>query len=143
MVKCPECGSENSTSAKFCKKCGAKLTAHEDLGIIKHETESKDNKNKLIIGGLVIVAVVLAVILLYAGGVFGSNVPLETQEFDGFKMDVPTDSKYVLDESITTNEKNIFVGYLNDGKNIDKAGAFSVGTNLTEKTIETMGKLED
>ena len=143
MANCPECGSENSDSAKFCKSCGAKLTAHEDLKIVNHENKTKDNKNKLIIGGLVIVVVILAIILLYAGGVFGSNVPLETQEFDGFKMDVPTDSKFVLDESYTTNKKNIFVGYLNDGKNVDKAGAFSVGTNLTEEITGAFAKLEE
>jgi len=144
MVKCPECGSENNDSSKFCKSCGAKLTSHDDLKIIaNNKNKGKDDKTKLIIGGLVIVVAILAIILLYAGGVFGSNVPLETQEFEGFKMDVPTDSKYVLDESFTKNKKSIYVGYLNDGKDIDKAGAFSVGNNLSEKTISKLGKLEE
>lgn len=143
MGKCPECGSENSDSAKFCKSCGAKLTSHDGLKIMNNENRNKDDKTKLIIGGLAIVAIILAIIMLYVGGVFGSNVPLETQEFDGFKMDVPTDSKYVLDQSFTKNKKNIFVGYVNDGKDVDKAGAFSVGTNLTEKTTGTFGELEE
>ena len=142
-MNCPKCGSENSNSAKFCKNCGAKLTSHDDLKIINNKNNNKYDKTKLIIGGLVIVVAILAIILLYAGGVFGSNVPLETQEFDGFKMDVPTDSKYVLDQSFTKNKKNIFVGYINDGKDVDKAGAFSVGTNLTENIAGTFGELEE
>ena len=143
MVNCPKCGSENNDSAKFCKSCGAKLSNHDDLKIVTNKNKNKDNKNKLIIGGLVIVVAILVIILLYAGGVFGSNVSLETQEFEGFKMDVPTDSKYVLDQSFTTNKKNIFVGYINDGKNVNKAGAFSVGNNLSEKTISKLGELEE
>lgn len=70
-MKCPNCQSENSESAKFCKKCGAPL----EKKTIDHESminsmgggskTSGDNTTKIIIIALAIIAVVLAGAFVY------------------------------------------------------------------------------
>ena len=102
-MKCPKCGSENSDSSKFCKTCGEPIHA------------SKDNKNKIIIGVLVVVIAILSVGVLFGMGVFKEDVPLETKDFGAFKLDVPVGSNYVLKDSSSTNKSNLFVGYENKG----------------------------
>ena len=133
-MNCPKCGSKNSDSAKFCKQCGANLNS---------DTVGSDDKNKKIIIVLIAVIAVLAVgIILYAGGVFGSNVPIETQEFDGFKIDVPVGSDFKLSDEHTTDSKNIFVGYLNKGDYEMEAFGFQVGTNASEKILKSFAEFE-
>ena len=62
-MKCPSCNSENSESAKFCKKCGNPLNGssinHQDM-IDSMSNESKNNNTKIIIVALVVIAIVLA-----------------------------------------------------------------------------------
>lgn len=60
----------------------------------------------------------------------------ETKHFDGFDMNVPEGSEFELSESFTSNPKNIFVGYLNNGEHKMDAFAFQIGTNLTEDIVE-------
>ena len=62
-MKCPSCNSENSESAKFCKKCGNPLNGsginHQDM-IDSMSNESKNNNTRIIIVALVVIAIVLA-----------------------------------------------------------------------------------
>lgn len=69
-MKCPNCQSENSDSAKFCKKCGNPL----EVNTINHESminsisggaSSGDNTTKIIIIALAVIAVVLAGAFVY------------------------------------------------------------------------------
>ncbi len=70
-MKCPNCQSENSETAKFCKKCGNAL----DVKTIDHESminsmsgsskSSGDNTTKIIIIALAVIAVVLAGAFIY------------------------------------------------------------------------------
>ena len=110
-MKCPKCGKENDDNAKFCKGCGDRLK--KDIIKVKPPEEGKDKK--IIIALIVIVVILLAGVLLYASGVF-SSTELETKNFDGFTIDVPVDSNFVIDQSYTTNPNNIFVSYINNGK---------------------------
>ncbi|MBE6498535.1 MAG: zinc ribbon domain-containing protein [Methanobrevibacter sp.] len=70
-MKCPNCESENSDTAKFCKKCGTALNAetgpnsHETLVKSMNEQKSSNNNTKIIIIALAIVAVVLAGAFVY------------------------------------------------------------------------------
>lgn len=141
-MKCPKCGSENNDTAKFCKSCGEKLFSDENK-IITHNKNGDDKNKKIIIGLIAVVLILIAGVALYASGVFGSNVELQTQEFDGFKLDVPVDSKFKLSDSYTTDSNNIFVGYLNDGKYSDSLVGFQVGTNLTEDLVDSFANLEE
>lgn len=75
-MKCPNCDSENSETAKFCKKCGTPLEK-----TINHETiinsvsgeKSNGNTTKIIIIALAIVAVVLAGAFVYLFAFGDSN----------------------------------------------------------------------
>ena len=80
-MRCPNCESENSDSAKFCKKCGSPLKKksinHESM-ISSMNKESSDNTTKYIIIALVVVAIVLAGAFVYIYG-FGQNQSSDSQ----------------------------------------------------------------
>lgn len=73
---CPKCNSENSDTAKFCKKCGTPLekraVSHEKLMEDISKEKSGDNTTKIIIIALIVIAVVLAGAFAYIYG-FGNN----------------------------------------------------------------------
>lgn len=124
-MKCPNCGNENSDSAKFCKSCGETL----------NKPIKKDSKNKKIIIALLIIIAILAVGVLYGMGVFKGEVPLETKDFSAFKLDVPIGSDYVLKDLSSTNKSNLFVGYENKGDYKDNAFGFFAGNNIKRNTV--------
>ncbi|WP_407421584.1 zinc ribbon domain-containing protein [Methanobrevibacter sp.] len=97
MTKCPKCGEEVEKDSKFCDKCGSK---------IGNTQEPKNNKNKIIIGLLIIIGILVAAFVL-------TNVPLFDEEvtLDGVKMTAPAGSTY-----ITKQEGMEFYG--SDGKSI-------------------------
>lgn len=70
-MKCPNCQSENSDSAKFCKKCGnpleVKTIDHESMinSMSGNKKSGDDNTTKIIIIALAIIAVVLAGAFVY------------------------------------------------------------------------------
>ena len=109
---CPDCGAENSDGAKFCKNCGATL---ESSPAPVKETKTYD-KNKIIIIALIAVVVVLAAGVIFAGGFLKGNVPLETMDFEIFKMDVPVGADFVETDSIPNYGFGGFVGLTNNGK---------------------------
>lgn len=75
-MKCPNCQSENSDSAKFCKKCGTPLKEkginHGEMINSMSNNKSGDNTTKIIIIALVVIAVVLAGAFVYIYG-FGNS----------------------------------------------------------------------
>lgn len=78
-MKCSNCQSENSDTAKFCKKCGSPLNQnsinHGEMINSMSGKNSGDNTTKIIIVALAIVAVVLAgaFVYLYASGDSGAS----------------------------------------------------------------------
>ncbi|WP_405286891.1 zinc ribbon domain-containing protein [Methanobrevibacter sp.] len=90
-MKCSNCDAENSDTAKFCKKCGAPLTAktmdHETVinSISGKKDESKNNNTKIIIIALAVLAVVLAgaFIYIYASGNSGASDSTSTSNSAG------------------------------------------------------------
>lgn len=93
-MNCPKCGNENENEAKFCKHCGTPLNS-----VSKATTKTTD-KNKMIIIALIAVVAILAVGVLFAGGLFKSDVPLEKKDFEVFEMDVPVGSEFVATSSL-------------------------------------------
>ena len=97
---CPKCKTENSDSAKFCKTCGASLNSktmsHKNV-INSFSSDEINNKNKkILIAILAIVVVSLAGAFIFSSGILGSNeIPLETQNFEIFKIDSPVGSKFI------------------------------------------------
>ena len=129
-MKCPKCGNENDDNAKFCKSCGEKLEKPAIAG----------DKNKKIIIALIAIVIILAGVVAYTSGIL-SPVELKTQEFDGFTLDVPVNSNFVLDESLST-PNGAFVEYWNKYENSFDLVYFMVGTNLTEDMIVDKGPVE-
>lgn len=110
-MKCPKCGDANESGAKFCKNCGEQLEGDVELA----STPKTYNKNRLIIIGLIAVVIVLTVGVLYAGGVFKTEIPLETMDFEIFKMDVPVGSEFVETQSMPNYGFGGFIGLENAG----------------------------
>lgn len=87
-MNCPKCGNENENEAKFCKHCGTPLNS------VSNATTKTTDKNKMIIIALIAVVAILAVSVLFAGGLFKSDVPLEKKDFEIFEMDAPVGAKF-------------------------------------------------
>ena len=121
ILKCHECGYENEDGARFCRNCGKTL-------------EKKNDNKKIIIISLIAVIIVLAGAVAYMSGILTPELEMERQDFEGFSLEVPADSRFVLADSITTQPDNVYVGYLNKGKHFYETGWFAVGMNVTEDT---------
>ncbi len=108
-MKCPKCGNENDDSAKFCKNCGNPLEAKAPTG--------KNNDKVILIALVAIVAILIVCVLAFSGGLFKSDVPLETTDFGGITMLTPVGSNYVETSSIPAfGSVGGFVQLENDGK---------------------------
>lgn len=112
-MKCSECGTECEDNAKFCKNCGA---------VLKQEPEKKSgilkggDSKPIIITLIAVVIIILVGVGVYASGVFTPDVPLNTQDFGAFKVDVPEGSEFVVKDSVTTDPEKVLVSYENKGK---------------------------
>ena len=93
---CQNCGASNDDNAKFCKSCGKALENDSKPAQIP----KTNNKNNLIIIGLISVVVILIVCVIFAGGFLNGNVPLETKDFEIFKMDIPKGAEFVETNSM-------------------------------------------
>ena len=111
-MRCPNCGEENNPDSKFCKKCGESL----EHGVTPKNTPNTLEKNKIIIIALIAIIVILAVGVIFAGGFLKGNIPLESMDFEIFKMDVPKESNFVETNSIPNYGFGGFVALQNGGK---------------------------
>ncbi|WP_458456332.1 zinc-ribbon domain-containing protein [Methanobrevibacter sp.] len=93
-IYCENCGEKNNAESKFCKNCGTQLKSPQV------SPQKSTDKNKVIILALIGVIAVLAIGVLFAGGVFKGEVPLETRDFEVFEMDVPKGSDFVEQTSM-------------------------------------------
>ncbi|MEE0936203.1 MAG: zinc ribbon domain-containing protein [Methanobrevibacter sp.] len=121
---CPECGEENTDGAKFCKSCGAPLESGPD----PVSGQKTYDKNKIIIIALIAVIAILAVGAIFAGGFLKGNVPLETMDFEVFKMDVPVGSEFVTTNTIPNYGFGGFIGMSNSGKYSKEVGSLLIST---------------
>ena len=135
-MKCPNCGNENSDKSKFCKNCGTQLDAPANPA-----GKTSNNHKKIIIGLIIVIIAILAIGALYGMGVFKGEVPLETKDFGAFKLDVPVGSDYVIKDTSSKNESNLFIGYENKGDYQYDAFGFFVGNNVTRNAVSWNGEL--
>lgn len=119
-MNCPKCGEKNKENSKFCRQCGALLSEET-------EPEKTDNRNKIIIAVLAVIIVILAAGILFGGGLFKSDVPLESRDFEVFTMDVPVGAKF---EEFTSIPEFGNIGGLiylkNEGQYSSEVGVFGV-----------------
>lgn len=128
-MKCSKCGEENSNDSKFCRNCGEPLKSHETMQ--KHDNS---NHKKIIIVLIALIAVLVIVLGVLASGIL-TPVAYETQNFEGFSVDVPKGQIYQLSQSFTSNPKNVFLAYINKDKYYFDAWGFQVGNNITRNVI--------
>ncbi len=133
-MKCPNCESENSDSAKFCKKCGNPLEKttinHENMiNSISGNDESRgNNTTKIIIIALVIVAVVLAgaFVYMYTTGNSSTNSNSNNAEADQNTAQV--------DDSPSTSTAQSSSSQPAKSTMKIKSGSFSTGSADADKT---------
>ena len=135
-MRCPKCNSENNDSAKFCKKCGNPLTAtemsHENvINSISNKKSDGDDKTKIIIVALIIVAIVLAGALVYIYG-FGNSSPVQSDNQQSVQNDDNQDSDTVeasqSSQPAQSSSKNMEI----------LSGSFSTGSSLEDKTYASI-----
>lgn len=130
-MNCPKCGEMNNENAKFCKKCGESLENNP----VTINQNPKD-KNKMLIIALIAIIVVLAVGVIYAGGLLKTEVPLHTENFEVFTMNVPVESKFEEYASVPSYA-NIggFKYFENRGKYSDEV--YMIGISTLGNTLPT------
>ena len=82
---CENCGTYLKEDAKFCPECGEKS---------KVQNSTKTNSNRNIIIALVGIIAILAVAVALSANLFTPEVPLESRDFEIFRMDVPVGSEF-------------------------------------------------
>lgn len=109
---CPKCGEENEDVAKFCGKCGY---GFRDVDYRKNESKSKLSGNKLFLGIIILVFIVILAAFMFTGG-NGSeesqNITLIKENAYGFTFvnDGVPFYNYRLD-GVITNLPDDFEGY--------------------------------
>ncbi|WP_298500974.1 zinc ribbon domain-containing protein [uncultured Methanobrevibacter sp.] len=131
-MKCPNCQSENSETAKFCKKCGAALEkntiSHESMinSMSGNKPKSSNDTTKIIIIALAIVAVVLAgaFIYLYASGNSSSDSNSASADDSSSQVEsTPTQASQPTQASKPASTSMSILG-----------GSFSTGSAESDKT---------
>lgn len=82
---CENCGADLKEGAKFCPDCG-----HE----VKVQNNTTSNSNRNIIIALVCIIAILAVAVALSVNLFTPEVPLESRDFEIFRMDVPVGAEF-------------------------------------------------
>ena len=141
-MRCPKCDSENSDSAKFCKKCGSPLkgeSAHGSMVNSMRNESGNGDTTKYIIIALVIVAIVLAGAFVYIYG-FSSqqssdsqDLPLQSADDDDDEVEAestaPSQTSQVSQAS-RASPKTTSMSIL--------GGSFSTGSELEDKTYASI-----
>ena len=134
-MNCPNCNSENSESAKFCKKCGTPLKKsinHQSMiNSISEGKSATDNTTKYIIIALVIIAVVLAGVFLYLG--FANHASDNSQNN---AMDTNANNNKNTTSSVQSAEPQPSAQATpSQPKSMTiQGGSFSTGSDLADKT---------
>jgi hypothetical protein len=144
-MRCPKCDSENSDTAKFCKKCGNPLSksemTHETvINSISEKNTGGDDKTKIIIVALIIVAIVLAGALIYIYG-FGNAQSNDSQ----VQSDDNQQSVQNVDDEDDQDSEPVQATQTSQAAPASKhtnmkilGGSFSTGSGLEDKTYASI-----
>lgn len=128
-MKCPNCQTENSDSAKFCKKCGAplakKVINHEEMITSMNKSDSDNNTTKIIIIALAVIAVVLAGAFIYLYAFGDSSGDDSSDDVVDVNPDDSTPASTTPQPS-TTGSMEIL------------GGSFETGSSLSDKTYASI-----
>ncbi len=137
---CPNCNSENSDSAKFCKKCGTPLkkkeVSHQNMiNSINNEKSSNDNTTKYIIIALIIIAIALAGAFAYIG--FANHGDDSQQVQDNAASDSSPVQSTQSGQSAQTTQSSSSSASTTSPMTI-LGGSFSTGSSLSAKTYASI-----
>lgn len=122
-IFCENCGTEMSADVDFCPECG--FGKRHSVA----STPSHSGRDRKVIYALIGVVAVLAVaILLLVGGVFHSEVPLATEDFEIFTMLTPEGSNFVETSSLPSYGFGGYVGMENAGNYSQEVFSIMVST---------------
>lgn len=139
-MKCPNCNSENSDTAKFCKKCGSPLDGEKTIdhksvinSISGNKTNADNNTTKIIIIALAIVAVVLAgaFIYIYASGNSSHD---NTNANDNSAAQNKTQVDTTPEEKTATQTSSSSQSQSSTSSMRIRGGSFSTGSAEEDKT---------
>ena len=137
-MRCPNCDSENSDSAKFCKKCGTSLKKsainHESMINSMNSKSKGDNTTKYIIVALVIIAIVLAGAFVYIYGFGSNNNDSQTQPAQQAKNNQTAQQD---DEPAQTQAQSVQSTPESSSMSI-LGGSFETGGGLEDKTYASI-----
>lgn len=141
-MKCSNCQSENSDTAKFCKKCGNPLNEttidHGEMIKSMSGEKSGDNTTKIIIIALAIVAVVLAGAFIYLFAFGDSGTATSDSSASSGNSASPTVDD--ADESKNAEKTSTPAkGSSSSSSSISiKSGSFSTGSADADKTYASI-----
>ena len=130
---CPNCKSENSEGAKFCKKCGAplkKTISHEKM-INSMSADKSDNTTKIIIAALIVIAVVLAGAFIYLQ-TSGNNA--STQQSSDAASSISNITAQSSEPAQATQTSSSSKPAQSSSNMKILGGSFSTGSELEDKT---------
>ncbi len=143
-MNCPNCNSENSDSAKFCKKCGTPLKKTIDhqnmINSINNKKTDSDNTTKYIIIALAIIAIALAGVFAYVG--FANNNHSDDNSHIQLENNsqVPNTDSQASQASQTTQASQPAQSSPAPAKSSMDigGGSFSTGSKLSDKTYASI-----
>lgn len=140
---CPECKSENSDSAKFCKKCGKPLkstpVSHDKVISNLNKGSSNNDTTKIIIIALIAIAVVLAGAFIYLYGF--SN---DTSSQDSSAQSANDNNQVHVSDNDNSDDKPKQASQTSSSQQSSKpaltikGGSFSTGSELEDKTYASI-----
>lgn len=119
---CENCGSELKPGDSFCTECGHNMTNAPTT-----PEKPKNNNNKIIIGLVAVVAILIVGGVLFSG-VLTPEVPLAKQDFGVFTMLAPEGSNYVETSSLPSYGYGGYIGMENAGAYSDEVFSIMIST---------------
>ena len=131
-MRCPNCGTENSDSAKFCKKCGSPLKEKVVNNVNTRDNQS-NNTTKYVIVALAIVAVVLAGAFVYMYGLSSSHNDSQIHSDSDNQQQVTQSDDSVQAQSSESSQSSSS----SDSMSII-SGSFSTNGGMEDKTYASI-----
>lgn len=102
MVKCNNCGEENTSTAIRCKKCGEPLN-------------SKKGSSNMKIIAVVAIIVVIAIVGVFASGILSNNAPVQS-DAQSVAPQQQTDVQNNTTSNVATNDNSAPTTYVASAK---------------------------
>lgn len=130
---CGQCGFENDSDAKFCRKCGAPME-EESVSVQQAHSQNKDNKKSMI--GIVI-CVVLIILIVIIGILFSKR-----DKENGKELNHTAQEEVIVENADTTEASETEVSDIDEHEANQSGNVNEQNTLLTEGTGTEEGSQE-